>query len=599
MKRIFSLRIATKIFLLIAAFIAAASAMTWLIVQRVDENNYFLRENHIRDIVATTVSQLEALQAQVDDGALTQEEAIARGTFLLNSVSYDNGHGYMFASDYDANVTAHPRQTLMGTNQWDLQDPTGMYIYREIINIAKNEGGGTLYYVWDRKDAEGNVVQGRKLSYALPFEPWGWMVGTGVFVTDVEAMTADLKSYINQMIIGVLILTTFVGVLVALSVSRPVNRLQKRMQALSDGDFDGGVPYTEGRTEIAGMARSILLFRDALKEKADVEAREAATRAEREAEQEMQHAVVGDLAEGLNRLASGDLQAKIPKEYTGVYEKLRLDYNKTVDTLRELIGSIMGVSQEIEERSRGIHDSAHKVARRSEQSSSTLEQTSAALEDLTTTVTKAADSADEVDGIVKNASRRAENSGHVVSQAVDAMQEIETSSIEIANVTSVIDDIAFQTNLLALNAGVEAARAGESGQGFAVVASEVRALAARASDAASEIKNLIKSSGESVSSGSKHVGGAGTALAEISESVSQIRGHVEAISAGTREQSLSLTEINEAVADLDLATQQNTAMFQETLVASDVLTQKANELAQQVAKFDLGNEAWESGSAAA
>lgn len=598
MKRIFSLRIATKIFLLIAAFIAAASAMTWLVAQRVDENNYGLRENHIRDIVATTISQLDALQAQVDAGDLSIEGAKARGAFLLNSVKYDGDQGYMFASDYDANITAHPRASLLGSNQWDMQDPTGMYIFREIIEIARS-GGGVLYYVWDRKDAEGNTVEGRKLSYAMAFEPWGWMVGTGVFVTDIEAMNAELRSTIGKLLGLVLIVTAAFGVLVAMSVSRPVKRLQARMAGLSDGDFQADVPYTEGRTEIAGMARSILLFRDALKEKADVEAREAATRAEREAEQEMQHAVVGDLAEGLNRLASGDLQAKIQKEYTGVYEKLRLDYNKTVDTLRELIGSIMGVSQEIEERSRGIHDSAHKVARRSEQSSSTLEQTSAALEDLTTTVTKAADSADEVDGIVKNASRRAENSGHVVSQAVDAMQEIETSSIEIANVTSVIDDIAFQTNLLALNAGVEAARAGESGQGFAVVASEVRALAARASDAASEIKNLIKSSGESVSSGSKHVGGAGTALAEISESVSQIRGHVEAISAGTREQSLSLTEINEAVADLDLATQQNTAMFQETLVASDVLTQKANELAQQVAKFDLGNETWESGSAAA
>ncbi|TCL01212.1 methyl-accepting chemotaxis sensory transducer with Cache sensor [Shimia isoporae] len=589
LQKLFSFRIATKIYALIATFLLLAMAATWVILTQVDRNAYTMREAHIRDIVSTTVSQLDALNKRVEAGEMTLEEAKAEGAFVLGAVRYDGVSGYMFASDYEAKVVAHPRPDLMGKSQWNLQDPNGNYLFRDMIEIAK-QGGGTHYYLWQNGTVDDEPVFDTKLSYALPFEPWGWMIGTGAFVDDIEAMNADLRMTIGKVILAGLAFVLLLGGLVARSVSRPVNRLQARMQGLADGDFEAEVPYTGGRTEIASMAKSITTFRDALKNKAEVEAREETARAERDAQAKLQQEVVADLAEGLNHVASGDLNARIEKEYTGAYEVLRQDYNKTIDTLRSLIGDIIGVSKEIDTRSRGIHSSAQRVAESSEVTATTLEQTSAALEDLTATVSRAADSAEEVNGIVAGASASAKSSGEVVEQAVDAMSAIENSSTSIANITGVIDDIAFQTNLLALNAGVEAARAGESGQGFAVVASEVRALAGRASEAASEIKQLIKTSGEEVSRGGKLVDGAGEALGEIAESVSQITSHVANITSGTREQSMSLTEINEAVAELDRSSQQNTAMFQDTLRDSEVLTQKAQELAKRVEHFTLAAE---------
>ncbi|TCL01211.1 methyl-accepting chemotaxis protein [Shimia isoporae] len=588
MKRIFSLSIATKVYLLIGFFLAVMWGMSMVTINSVEDNSYKLREAHVRDVVSSTVSQLEALQQLVDEGILSLEEAKKQGSFLLGSVRYEGDSGYIFASDYQGRIQAHPRPDLMGSNQWNLQDPNGQYIYRDLIDVAK-QGGGSYYYIWELENDDGIMVDSPKLSYALPFEPWGWMVGTGTFVNDIEAMTGEMRAEIRNMIILAMVVTTLLGTLVAFSVSRPVNRLRDRMQGLGKGEFDEPVPYTDGHNEVAHMAQSIEVFREALAQKAEIEAREEAVRAERAADAKMQQDVVNDLAAGLNHLASGNLDARIEHQYAGAYEVLRKDYNKTVDALRGLIGDIVTVSQEIDARSRGIHSSAQRVAQSSEVTTSTLEQTAAALEDLTATVSRAADSAEEVNGIVEGAASSAASSGDVVDQAVSAMNAIETSSTSIANITNVIDDIAFQTNLLALNAGVEAARAGESGQGFAVVASEVRALAGRASEAASEIKNLIKASGEEVGRGSRLVDDAGEALGGIAKSVGQITEHVANITSGTREQYLSLSEINEAIAELDRSTQQNTAMFQGTLGDSEVLTQKARELATRVQHFKIGD----------
>ncbi len=599
MTALFRLSIATKVYLLITFFIAASLGAAWVSISMMERNTYALREAHLKDVVDTARSQLVALQAQVEAGEMTLEEAKAEGANRLAHVRY-SGTEYMFASDYQANVTSHPRDSLLGSNQWELEDKNGQKIYQEGIALVQSgPNGGAFYYVWNRGTTEGSEQFETKMSYVLPFEPWGWMVGTGTFVTDIEAMTAQVRNtLVTFMGLGIAAIIVIGGIL-AVSISRPVKRLKTRMHSLSEGNYDDPVPYTKGRTEMAQMAQSILVFRDAMKSKAELEAKEEAAREARDADMKMQQDIVAELAEGLNGLASGNLQVDITTAYSGLYEKLRLDFNQTVDTLRDLIGNIIAASSELERRSRGINDSAQRVAVSSERSAATLEETAAALEELTNTVNQAAKSAEDVDGIVQDAQGRAATSGTVVDQAVGAMNEIEDSSKEISKITSVIDDIAFQTNLLALNAGVEAARAGESGQGFAVVASEVRALAGRASEAASEIKSLITASGDEVSRGSELVDGAGKALGEIAESVSQISGHVANITSGAKEQSVGLSEINNAMADLDRSTQQNSAMFQETLSESEILTRKAVELAQCVSHFSLDGAEERLGSQAA
>jgi len=177
--------------------------------------------------------------------------------------------------------------------------------------------------------------------------------------------------------------------------------------------------------------------------------------------------------------------------------------------------------------------------------------------------------------------------GEVVAQVVDTMKGINASSKRIADIISVIDGIAFQTNILALNAAVEAARAGEQGRGFAVVASEVRNLAQRSADAAKEIKTLIKASVERVDQGTVLVDQAGATMTEVVTSIRRVTDIMGEISAASTEQSLGVSQVGEAVAQMDQTTQQNAALVEESAAAAESLNAQAQQLVDAVAVFKL------------
>ncbi|MDE1906832.1 MAG: methyl-accepting chemotaxis protein, partial [Rhodospirillales bacterium] len=235
-----------------------------------------------------------------------------------------------------------------------------------------------------------------------------------------------------------------------------------------------------------------------------------------------------------------------------------------------------------------IAAAADDLSRRTEQQAASLEETAAALDEITATVRRTAEGASHAHEVVTSAQTDAERSGVVVRDAVAAMSGIETSSQQISNIIGVIDEIAFQTNLLALNAGVEAARAGDAGRGFAVVASEVRALAQRSADAAKEIKSLISASTRQVISGVDLVGQTGTALARIVSQIGEISGVVRQIAASAQEQATGLHEVNAAVNQMDQVTQQNAAMVEQSTAACHSLAQETEKLATLTARFQIG-----------
>ncbi|MGI1663587.1 methyl-accepting chemotaxis protein [Palleronia sp. KMU-117] len=298
-----------------------------------------------------------------------------------------------------------------------------------------------------------------------------------------------------------------------------------------------------------------------------------------------QREVVDALRAALARLSEGDLGVTIDTPFSADYDQLRHDFNRAAGTLETAIQAVADHARSILGEAAEITSAADDLSRRTEHQAATLEQTAAAVAQLTASVGSAADGARKADEVVADARRRAEDSGGVVEQAVTAMGEIEASSARISKIIGVIDDIAFQTNLLALNAGVEAARAGDAGRGFAVVASEVRALAQRSSDAAREINELISASGQNVGRGVALVGDAGAALKRIVASVGDISAHVSTIAASAQEQSAGLGQINAAMSQLDQVTQQNAAMFEETTAASHALAREAETLTATTARF--------------
>jgi len=286
-------------------------------------------------------------------------------------------------------------------------------------------------------------------------------------------------------------------------------------------------------------------------------------------------------------IAASDLTQRIEHQGKDEIGTMLAQMEAMRSNLGHVIGQVRGGADTIAGASTQVAAGTQDLSSRTEQQASALEQTASATEQLSGTVQQNADSAAQASQLAASATGVAQRGGAVVAQVVDTMEAINTSSRKIVDIIGVIDGIAFQTNILALNAAVEAARAGEQGRGFAVVASEVRSLAGRSAEAAKEVKALITDSVEKVGVGSEQVAQAGSTMQEIVAGIQRVADIVDEIASASREQSMGLGQINQAVAHLDGVTQQNAALVEETSAASSALQEQARQLASVAASFKL------------
>ncbi len=249
---------------------------------------------------------------------------------------------------------------------------------------------------------------------------------------------------------------------------------------------------------------------------------------------------------------------------------------------RSGVDAIRAASQELTQ-------SAGSIAEGAKAQASSLEDTAASLEQMTTTMRQTAENAIQANQLASSSKASAEQGQRVVTKAVDAMQEINLASAKISDIISTIDEIAFQTNLLAVNAAVEAARAGEQGRGFAVVAAEVRSLAQRSAAAAKEIKRLIEDTLKKVARGTELVNRSGETLQTIVASTKRVTDIVGDISAAAAEQSVGIEQVNKAVIQIDQVTQLNSAQTDELSATARALSDQSIRLAQLVETFRTAN----------
>jgi methyl-accepting chemotaxis protein len=484
------------------------------------------RRNSVRDIVQVATTAIAPIY---EDASANDREAKGRAAEILRAMRFED-ENYVFVYEYDGtNVVLPLSPAREGTNLNDLQAPDGTYIVRDFISVGQG-GGGFYEYPWEYP---GTNEPQPKYSYIDQLEKWGWVVGAGVYVTDVDAAMANIEAAAaadlrQSTLFSCLLALILFGVIALVAfgfVRRTVGPIKRTSEAMQD--------IAQGR---------------------------------------------------------GDLTRRLTVESHDEIGNLGVQFNAFVarmqETLREVRNSTLSVHQAAGE----ISQSSEELATRTEQAAANLQETSASMEEITSTVSHSADNAQQANKLVQTTAEVAREGESAMGQVESTMHDINDSASRISDIISMIDAIAFQTNILALNASVEAARAGEHGRGFAVVAQEVRVLASRSSDASKEIRALIDASVQHTNSGAKLVRNAGNTMREIVSSVAKVTDVIGEITAGAKEQSSGIGQINSAVAEMDTMTQQNAAMVQESTTAAANMRRHAEHLNQLINSFVLGED---------
>jgi len=351
----------------------------------------------------------------------------------------------------------------------------------------------------------------------------------------------------------------------------PLETASATMMRLAKGDNGTEIVDTERPDEIGGIARALLVFREA------AVAKEAADREQRQ--------VVERLAESLAHLSSGDLTAQIDQVFPETYEALRTNYNSALSGLRGMIGATGDSTSVIRGSSFEIAQASEDLARRTEASAASLEQSSAALLEIDNGLRSGATAATETVTRADEAIATVSGGRAVAAEAGGAMRRVSDSATNIDGVIEGLDKIAFQTRVLAMNAAVEAGRAGEAGRGFAVVADLVSALAKRSEEEARSARAQLTVTQSEIVAALGAVERVDGAFEGIAGDVAQVHVLLGGMARSNRASATSVSEITAAIGAMNIATQQNAAMVEQASAAARGLTEEVNRLAAQASAF--------------
>ncbi len=530
-------------------------------------------------------------------------------------------------------------------------DPKTQDFWRQTTNIVKADGeraigtplgkDGPVYPVVTKGETylgEANIIGVPYFTAYKPiFDKQDQVVGilyVGVEkakVVGVQNDTFNMLLTVSGIVLAIISALVFVAARVLI---KPISQLVTTMAAVTKDPESAEVPYTNYRNELGEMARAVEVFRENGMRVNSMTEEEKAASAQRQVDrtqmmQELRSAFgevvdaamagdfskrvdtqfpdaelnalaasvnglvetvdrgIGETGQVMAALAETDLTLRVEGHYEGAFAKLKDDTNAVADKLTEIVSQLRKTSRGLKTATGEILSGANDLSERTTKQAATIEETSAAMEQLAHTVMGNASKAQDASGSAQQVSAAAEDGAEVMHHANEAMARITSSSSKISNIIGMIDDIAFQTNLLALNASVEAARAGEAGKGFAVVAVEVRRLAQSAAEASSEVKVLIEQSAAEVNDGSKLVSSAAEKLESMLEAARKSNALMEDIAKDSKEQAASIEEVNTSVRQMDEMTQHNAALVEETNAAIEQTEAQASELDRIVDIFVL------------
>ena len=506
----------------------------------------------IQERKAKAKSQIETVTSLIQDFVNRSEElggtevAQALAMQAVHAIRYE-GNQYFWINDLDGIMQMHPlNENLIGKDIRGYKDPFGKLIFTDLIDIVKQKGAGYYSYWWQTKL---DKVPRQKISYVSGQKDWGWVIGTGNYIDDVDQTYESYTSFLIGIGSAILLATMLVALLITRSVTRPLSELKRFMDQMIKGNYEAKLAHPDRKDEIGEIGRSLEAFRT--NELAKMQAEE-------ERKQEEAKFLEAQRRQELNRLA----------------DNFDANVGSIVSAVATASTQLTGTARSMAEISKLTSDQASSASDASELTSTNVQTVSAATEDMTRTI-------GEISGQVGQASSAIRDAVDKVQQTSGQMDKLTNVASKIGEVVEMISSIAEQTNLLALNATIESARAGDAGKGFAVVAGEVKELAGQTAKATDEIAQQIND----IQQASKE---ASSSMGDVNEVITQVDTIATAIAAAMQEQNASTSEIAGNIDRAALGTNQVTQNVvavanasQETGIASNQVMTAASELADQ------------------
>jgi methyl-accepting chemotaxis protein len=539
-----NLKITPKLGILVGVTLlglCAAGVLAGYLMQREMLN---ARIDQTKSIVDMALNMAAGLKKQVDAGQITKEAAIAEFGKRGNTMTYDNGAGYLFGTGYNGITIMAPDPKQVGTNRMEVVT-NGRKLSQELMDGVKANGSILLTYEYI-KPGEQNPI--RKMGYAVAVPGFDMYVGTGAYLDDLDAKMKPIAWLLGLAILGIAVIGGSIAWMIGRSISKPLNQLVASMQALADGKLDGEIPGLGRGDEVGAMAATVQIFKDNAVRIRGLEQAEAAT------------------------------QARAAGERRAAMENIASDFERSVN----------GIVRSVSTAAAGMQTTAQSMTATASDASARAATVGAASESSSNNVGTVAAAAEELSSSVAEISRQVARSSEIASKAVGDAERtnatvgaLSTGAEKIGEVVKLIHSIAAQTNLLALNATIEAARAGESGRGFAVVASEVKALANQTAKATEEISAQVAAMQASTSEAVSSIGGITETIAQMSEITVSISTAIDQQGDATREIARNIQSVAAGSSEISAHIGGVTSAAAATgTAASDVLS-NARELDNQ------------------